>query len=90
MGVGEFIFGNLEVLVEKRAGRWMGKRGKYLRLGCEFGSGCSERIGHRDCCRESKPMRNVLYKPTKIFSFNNRPTRFYFSAEAPKVVLPES
>jgi hypothetical protein len=53
VGVGEFIFGILESLVGKWTGRWRGERGRYCRLGCRFGSGCSERIGHRDGCRET-------------------------------------
>jgi hypothetical protein len=51
--------------VSRKAGRMVegGERGTYFRLGCGFGSGCSERIRHRDGCRESEPMRDVLCKP---------------------------
>jgi hypothetical protein len=82
VGVGEFIFGNLDLLVGKWTGRWRGERGTYFRLGCGFGSGCSERIGHCDGCRESNQCGIYCPSPAEILSYQNRPTRFYFSVEA--------
>lgn len=56
--------------MDRKVGK--GERDTYLRLGCEFGSGWSEMVGHRHGCRELILMRNVLYKPIEISSYQKQ------------------